>query len=479
MTAEIGPMFRVKIASLGSPAAYSALTMALTLKPKSGEKFGFGEGDYLPLYREVADTIEIPRQYGLREFGAKGFSDTTVEGDRVKFYFTMPLRDEQKPLVDDFLAKLQTPEGKYGGVFSAPCGTGKTVMAYKFLSEIGRPAIILVHTGALMKQWREAALKFTDLTPDQIGLAQQDECDWRGKRVVLAMVESLVRRKYEPDFYRHFGVVVADEVHRHGAAEWHRSLTQFPARVRIGLSATPRRWDGLWDVVRWHIGEVLTKGGEWAMRPRVFTINTGVALSPAFYSMRGGKINLSKLITMLTKIESRNQLIVGELVNSIRAGNRTLVLSDRLAHLAVMEEMFHAEWRRRGAPPEERVAKLLMMDDSIDGVKVGRYVGGITDAQIDHNRTCNLLFGTMQYAKEGLDDPSVDTLFLTAPKGDVEQPVGRVLRKVEGKKEPFVIDFVDEKTGPCVGFARSRQNQYRRLGFPVTEISRSVVQNAH
>ena len=51
--------------------------------------------------------------------------------------------------------------------------------------------------------------------------------------------------------------------------------------------------------------------------------------------------------------------------------------------------------------------------------------------------------GTFSMAKEGLDIPSLDTLVLATPKGDVEQSVGRIQRPSETKKTPTVIDIVD------------------------------------
>ncbi len=410
-----------------------------------------------------------------------------MEGEKIDIKFTKTLRPDQVPLVEDFISKIGKDRGALGGTFSAPCGTGKTIMTMKFLAHLGRPAIILVHTEALMKQWREAILgnenttpprpAFTDVRSWEVGVIQQDTCEWYGKKIVLAMVESLISREYDPAMYRYFGVLVADEVHRHAGAAWHKALTLFPARIRIGLSATPRRADGLWDVIRWHIGDVLTKGGEWAMKPRVFRLQTGIAVESKFYIMRNGKMSLARLHNVLTQIEGRNMMIAGELVKSIRAGNRTLVLSSRREHLKELKRLFAEMWKTVTLSAEEAAALRLMgpeVDHDMPGVKIGYYVGGITEEQIDRSRTCNLLFGTLQYAKEGLDDPSVDTLFLTVPAGDIEQPCGRVLRKSEGKREPFVIDFVDERTKVCYNFGMSRLNQYKRLGFTITDVALSL-----
>jgi superfamily II DNA or RNA helicase len=442
--------------SLLNPRQVDVIKQDLLLRQKGGEKYGFGPGQDVRLYREVANWIEVPRQYAVFELPSVigKIDDATVEGEPLDITFTKPLREMQEPLVEDFLSKLGQGKHRYGGIFSAKCGTGKTVMALKFLEQIGRPAIVLVHANFLMAQWRQAIKMFTDIDSDEIGLIQQDKCEWKGKKIVLAMVESLVgEREYPQEMFEHFGVLIADEVHRHGAAQWSRAIAMFPARLRIGLSATPRRGDGLWDVLRWHVGDVLTeskKGGD----ANVYVVPTGIALDESTYRTRNAEINLGRLLTVLSKIGSRNDLITHHILKAVAAGRRVLVLSERLKHLDTLKAMVEFLWE--GSP---------------SALNIGRYVGGMKESEIEVSKTCNLLFGTVQYAKEGLDDPSLDTLFLTTPKSDVEQAVGRILRRDADKKPPFVIDFIDNKTGPCIGFYKRRRKQYEHLGFEVTELA--------
>jgi hypothetical protein len=450
---ELGSMARFNRREV-SPVMVETARKELFFKQVSGKKYGFGPGQMVELLKERADWIDVPRMYGLafaRRVGAT-VEDKTIAGVDSPFTFTGALREEQPALTADFLGKIAQGFNQYGGLFSAPCGTGKTIMAIYMLSKIGKPALILVHNIALVKQWREAFLggkdrqPFTDLKPQDVGAIQQDTCDWYGRKVVIAMVESLVKREYDPGMYKHFGVIVADEVHRHAAAEWHKALIQFPARLRIGLSATPRRKDGLWDVIRHNAGEILTRG-KGGGKAKVFMIQTGVRISEANY---GGKLTF--LIGILANHDDRNELIANEINKALQSGRRVLVLSHRREHLNNLYRMSETRWR--GAP----------------GLKIGWYVGGITEEQIDYAKTCNLLFGTYQYAKEALDDPSMDTLFLATPIGDIEQPAGRILRACAGKKEPLVVDFVDGETDLCKHFGASRAHQYEGLGFPVTEV---------
>jgi len=68
-------------------------------------------------------------------------------------------------------------------------------------------------------------------------------------------------------------------------------------------------------------------------------------------------------------------------------------------------------------------------------------------------------------AKEGLDIPRLDTLFLATPRAEVLQAVGRILRPHPDKEPPVVIDLVDEALGLPAGLARKRRRAYERLGW--------------
>ena len=57
------------------------------------------------------------------------------------------------------------------------------------------------------------------------------------------------------------------------------------------------------------------------------------------------------------------------------------------------------------------------------------------------------LFATYSLAKEGLDIPRLERLYLTTPQSDyavVTQSIGRIARRFNGKSEPIAYDFVDD-----------------------------------
>lgn len=329
--------------------------------------------------------------------------------------------------------------------------THNTVMALEIISRLRRPAAVVVHKSFLMSQWKERILQFLDVKESEIGIVQTDTCDYKGKKIVLMMVQSLLAREYPKELYESFGLVCFDEVHRFGATEFRKAVTKFPAKYRMGLTATPYRSDGLEKVFFWHIGEIAVVGAKKRLKPRIEIVNTGVQVSELqLRNMRDhtGNVNLNKAIQYLIDYEGRNMLIVDLLIRALKAGRKIIVLSSRLDHLYVLENM----------------VKRAMLRENLR-YTIGYYIGGMSEIDRKISATRDLILATYQMSSEGLDIPALDTLFMVTPRGDIEQAVGRILREHPDKKEPLVLDFVDYAIPICYGLARKRMNQYRKLGY--------------
>lgn len=67
-----------------------------------------------------------------------------------------------------------------------------------------------------------------------------------------------------------------------------------------------------------------------------------------------------------------------------------------------------------------------------------------------HNNHNLLLSGILVSNSEGLDIPDLNTEIMATPVSDVEQTVGRILRKYHDKVNPLVVDLIDS----CGNFAR-------------------------
>lgn len=81
------------------------------------------------------------------------------------------------------------------------------------------------------------------------------------------------------------------------------------------------------------------------------------------------------------------------------------------------------------------------------------------------------LFATYSLAKEGLDIPRLDRLYLTTPQKDyavIVQSVGRVARTFKGKQQPVVYDYVDS-IRLLIKSYKKRCTSYRKCGCNIIE----------
>ena len=86
------------------------------------------------------------------------------------------------------------------------------------------------------------------------------------------------------------------------------------------------------------------------------------------------------------------------------------------------------------------------------------------------------LFATYTLAKEGLDIPCLDRLFLVTPQKDyavITQATGRIARISEGKKPPIVYDFVDDMKF-LVNMFKKRKSTYKKIGCYWVEDGESI-----
>ena len=198
----------------------------------------------------------IPRFYGQDKFGEP--TETKMEeGTTVDLQFNGSLRPEQEPIVNLY---KDACEKKGGGLICLKCGGGKTVLALYIIALLRKKAIVVVHKDFLMTQWRDRIKEF--LPTARIGKIQQSTIDIEDKDIVLAMVQSLSQKEYDPKIFNSFGLAIFDECHHLGAEVFSRSMMKVASKYMLGLSATPDRKDGLRRVFEWYIGPMVYKTEE-------------------------------------------------------------------------------------------------------------------------------------------------------------------------------------------------------------------------
>lgn len=80
-----------------------------------------------------------------------------------------------------------------------------------------------------------------------------------------------------------------------------------------------------------------------------------------------------------------------------------------------------------------------------------------------------LIGGILVHNSEGLDIPDLNTEILATPSTDVEQAVGRILRKYHDKVNPLIIDLVDS-FGSFINQARVRSKFYKDENYEIHDM---------
>jgi hypothetical protein len=151
-------------------------------------------------------------------------------------------------------------------------------------------------------------------------------------RLDVAMIQSLVREGHVDDLIATYGQVIVDECHHVPAVSFERVLSEVKARFVTGLTATPRRRDGLHPILQMQLGPV-----RFAVDPR-----TQAARRPFEHrlivretTLAGGSMDpglgIQAIYAMLAADELRNRLIVSRMWSkpSGRDGRRSSSRSAR------------------------------------------------------------------------------------------------------------------------------------------------------
>jgi len=222
-------------------------------------------GDPIKLYKVQGNNILLPRGLTI-----EGGHDRRVSGSDINVTDHFKARSpEQDRVVDEVTALLKSGVSH---ICECPTGFGKTIVGAAAIARIGKKALVIVTKDDIKSQWVAAFQTVMKLKKSDIGLIQGDKMDVAGKPIVIAMVHSVCKDgRYPSWIYKEFGLVVIDEVHRMGAETFGEAIWMFPAKLRLGLSASPNRKDGKDILFKSHIGPVRVRSDAYPLIPKVMT----------------------------------------------------------------------------------------------------------------------------------------------------------------------------------------------------------------
>ena len=424
-------------------------------------RMGFWVGNtpkLLHMFEKNGDHLWLP--YGcLREilpfFDNKNVSNTFHRRKKVNFKGSVPLYDYQEEAVDALI-------DAYYGILQSPAGSGKTQMGIALASELERKTLWLTHTKDLLNQSKERAEQY--FPAEDMGTITEGKVEI-GKVMTFATVQTM--SNLDLDLYRdEWDTVIVDECHRvagtpTAVSMFSKVLNRLRARHKYGLSATVHRADGLIRCTYSLLGPVVYEVHAEAVADKVMTVHirprdTHIGLSEDMLN-EDGTISYARMLTCLGECEERNEQILNDLIENRNESN--LILSDRVGHLKRLYESLPPTLQLQGAVIDGKmVSKKAKAErlEAIEMMRTGEY---------------KYLFASYALAKEGLDIPRLNRLYLTTPQKDyavVTQAIGRVARTFEGKQDPVVYDYIDNITMLEKSY-KKRCTTYRKQGCVIEE----------
>ena len=412
----------------------------LTVKPYKMPTFNKKEDTEFPVYQENEQYINIPKHYGLKKFG-KPSKNKEIKGETIDITFNGELRPKQKEIINLVIPYLETNDG---GVLCLPCAAGKTVLSLYIASLFKVKTLVIVHKTFLLNQWKERAQEFTNAS---VGIIQQNKVEVDGKDIVIGMLQSIAKEKYDSEIFRDFGMVIFDEAHHAPSEYFSKALPLIAAKITIGLSATPKRSDKLEKILYWYFGDIMYKTNvEENSKVLVNIVNYEITHEKfREFKLRTGDINRAKTINKLTTIGRRNKFIVNTMEEVLQENDRKiLVLSDRIEHLKALKNRI----------------------DEREIASTDFYIGGMKQKALKIAETAQVIFASYGMAAEALDIPDLNTLFMVTSRKEVEQAIGRVIRKIVPHIRPLIYDFVDQ-IPTFIRQGHYRRKLYKKMGFEI------------
>lgn len=397
--------------------------------------------------------VGIPRKFGYDYFKGQ-VEDCTSGGHAIPEGSLKPitLRPAQEPWVDGIIRAMDT---HYDFRAKAHTGFGKTIASLELIRRLGTTTLVLVDQTFLRDQWAKKAEEFLACPKDRIGFIQGKQADYAGKWIVIGMVQTLFSRRLPDDFYDHFGLVIADEVHTVGAPQFSKVLLQLNANTRLGISATPNRRDALESVLDFNLGAVEVEATQQHKPSMVRYLEYPGAYSP--YANTSKK--MGRFINEVAAETRRNYLICDAIKWLYDNGRRILVVSDRVEHL---EYLYHAccfilpaeemgvvggttnTWCLAKDPKPARRPAGWEKGTEYSPVALQRVAKRTPKRVLEERKnSCAIVFATYGMFTKGVDVPSLSAGLDATPRSQSQQVHGRILRQQAEKKIPIWVTIVD------------------------------------
>ena len=254
-------------------------------------------------------------------------------------------------------------------------------------------------------------------------------------------------------------MVIVDECHHAASDTISNVLKEVKAKHVYGVTATPKRGDGLEKINYMLIGPIRHS---YTAKEKAKAQGIAHLVYPRFTPIvapRGvikEKMHPNEAYAIIRNNELRDDLIVTDIKECISAGRTPVVLSRYKEHSMKLYERL-----------KDYANHVFLMTGNNSKKEHKEILGQLQ--KIDAKETL-ILIATGSLIGEGFDYPRLDTLFMAMPvsfESIVTQYAGRLNRDYDGKENVIVYDYVDSHIPMFDNMYAKRLKAYKQIGYEV------------
>ena len=405
--------------------------------------------------------------------------DERQQGRKINVDFKGELRPEQDKALKELI--------RYdNGILHAATAFGKTVVSSAIIAQKKINTLIILESSALIEQWKEALEKFLNINEglptyetktgrvrkrkSLIGTLQGAHDSMTGI-IDIAMAGSLCKKGKYHKMMNEYGLVLIDECHHSASETIANVLKEVKAKYVYGVTATPKRGDGLEKINYMLIGPIRysytakEKAKEQGIQHLVYPRFTRTVPPRGVIT---DKMHPNEAYEIIHNNDVRDEQIIEDVKNCVAAGRTPVVLSRYKDH----SEKFYERLKSYA----DHVFLMTGNNSKKEHRKILEQMH-----QVDKNESL-ILIATGSLVGEGFDFPRLDTLFMATPvsfRGVVEQYAGRLNRDYAGKENVIIYDYVDNHIPMFNNMYMKRLKAYKQIGYEFGDGLQTVKQTVN
>lgn len=405
--------------------------------------------------------------------------DERQQGRKINVNFKGELRPEQDKALKELI--------RYdNGILHAATAFGKTVVSSALIAQKKVNTLIILESSALIEQWKEALEKFLNINEglptyetktgrvrkrkSLIGTLQGAHDSMTGI-IDIAMAGSLCKKGEYHKMMNEYGLVLIDECHHSASETIANVLKEVKAKYVYGVTATPKRGDGLEKINYMLIGPIRysytakEKAKEQGIQHLVYPRFTRTVPPRGVIT---DKMHPNEAYEIIHNNDVRDEQIIEDVKNCVAAGRTPVVLSRYKDH---SEKLY-----KRLKSHADHVFLMTGNNSKKEHRKILEQMH-----QVDKDESL-ILIATGSLVGEGFDFPRLDTLFMATPvsfRGVVEQYAGRLNRDYEGKENVIIYDYVDNHIPMFNNMYMKRLKAYKQIGYEFGDGLQTVKQTVN